>query len=210
MCCEGPETKHKNLVKGQGGKTNQSETSNKTMMKNSLRKEARALLCEAVQDDVYIWAVLAYIYISCIFYIWTHFVHYSGLISGVVFFNQREWRRRPWLRIRFLDTSRFLIRRIFSIEGRWYRTPVEEEIDGQDCSGIRCQIWERARVRSSMTLPIWGGVTTSDMIPCHGRWLCMKTAGNMDCTPSWQSWLRILRIHKAINRSVSCTSRNIR
>ena len=40
---------------------------------------------------------------------------------------------------------------------RWYRTPPEEEIDGQDCSGIRCQIWERARVRTSMTHRLSGG-----------------------------------------------------
>ena len=52
MSCEGPETNHKKWVKGQGGKTNQSETSNKTMMNHSLRKEASALLCETVQSDV--------------------------------------------------------------------------------------------------------------------------------------------------------------
>ena len=45
MSCEGPETNHKKWVKGQGGKTNQSETSNKTMMNHSLQKEASALLC---------------------------------------------------------------------------------------------------------------------------------------------------------------------
>ena len=31
---------------------NQSETSNKTMLSHSLRKEASALLCEAIQGDV--------------------------------------------------------------------------------------------------------------------------------------------------------------
>ena len=36
MSCEGPETNHKKWVKGQGRKTNQSETSNKTMMNHSL------------------------------------------------------------------------------------------------------------------------------------------------------------------------------
>ena len=40
---------------------------------------------------------------------------------------------------------------------RWYRTPPEEEIDGKDCSGIKCQIWERARVRSLMTHRLSGG-----------------------------------------------------
>ena len=52
--CDGPETNHKKWIKGQGGKTNQSETSNKTMMNHSLRKEASALLCEAIQGDVHI------------------------------------------------------------------------------------------------------------------------------------------------------------
>ena len=32
MSSEGPETNHKKWVKGQGGKTKQGETSNKTMM----------------------------------------------------------------------------------------------------------------------------------------------------------------------------------
>lgn len=40
---------------------------------------------------------------------------------------------------------------------RWHRNAPEEEIDGPDCSGIRCQIWERARVRSLMTHRLSGG-----------------------------------------------------
>ena len=60
MSCEGPEANHKKWVKGQGGKTNQSETSNKTMLKHTLRKEASSLLCEAVQGDVYRLAQIAY------------------------------------------------------------------------------------------------------------------------------------------------------
>ena len=48
---EGPENLHKDWVKRQGGKTNQGSSSQKTMMVNSLRKEASALLCEAVQGS---------------------------------------------------------------------------------------------------------------------------------------------------------------
>ena len=48
MSCEGSEANQKKWVKGQGGKTYQSETSNKTMMNHSLLKEESALLCEAV------------------------------------------------------------------------------------------------------------------------------------------------------------------
>ena len=53
---------------------------------------------------------------------------------------------------------------------RWYRTPPEEEIDGQDCSksGIRCQIWERARARSLMT-HCMGGKTTPGPILNHSH-----------------------------------------
>ena len=40
---------------------------------------------------------------------------------------------------------------------RWHRTPPEEVIDGVDCSGIRCQIWERAKKRSLMTHRLAGG-----------------------------------------------------
>ena len=40
---------------------------------------------------------------------------------------------------------------------RWFRTPPEEVIDGQEIAGIGCQIWERARVRSLMTHRLSGG-----------------------------------------------------
>ena len=40
---------------------------------------------------------------------------------------------------------------------RWHQTPPEEVIDGVDCSGIRCQIWERAKKRSLMTHRLAGG-----------------------------------------------------
>ena len=92
ISCKGPETNHKKWVKleGQGGKTDQRETWIKTMMNHSLRKESSALLCKAVQGDVYIWAVLAYIYIYCILYTWAHIVYYLGLTPGGVFFNQCE------------------------------------------------------------------------------------------------------------------------
>ena len=92
---ESPETNRKKWVKGQGGKTNQSETSNKFMMNHSLRKEASALQFKAVQGDVHTWAVLAYIY--CDIHI-LHISHmnayciYSGLTPDGVFFNQQEWK----------------------------------------------------------------------------------------------------------------------
>ena len=52
MSCDGPENNHKKWIKAQGGKTNQGQTANKTMMTHSLRKEASALLCEAIQGNM--------------------------------------------------------------------------------------------------------------------------------------------------------------
>ena len=52
---EGPDNLHKEWVKMQGGKTNQGSSSQKTMMVHSLRKEASALLCEAVQGCTHIY-----------------------------------------------------------------------------------------------------------------------------------------------------------
>jgi hypothetical protein len=64
MNVEGPENCHKAWVKAQGGKTNQGPTSHKTMMKHCLRKEASALLSEAVQGKTN-----AYV---CLFHAITH------------------------------------------------------------------------------------------------------------------------------------------
>ena len=46
---EAPETAHKKWIKEQGGNTNQGDSSKFTMMNHCRRKEAAALLCEAVQ-----------------------------------------------------------------------------------------------------------------------------------------------------------------
>ena len=76
------------------GKTNQSETLNKLMMNHSLWKEARALLCEAIQGDMYKWAMIAYICTHCIFNIYQHILHYTFLTLGGFFFNQWKLKRR--------------------------------------------------------------------------------------------------------------------
>ncbi len=49
MSCEAPETGHKDWNKGQGGKTNQGPALQLSMMLHTLRKEASAMLCDAVQ-----------------------------------------------------------------------------------------------------------------------------------------------------------------
>ena len=49
MSCEAPETGHKDWIKGQGGKTNQGPAVQLSTMLHTLRKEASAILCDAVQ-----------------------------------------------------------------------------------------------------------------------------------------------------------------
>ena len=49
MSCEAPEDGHKFWVKEPGGNTNQGPAAALSMIQHSLRKEASALLCEAVQ-----------------------------------------------------------------------------------------------------------------------------------------------------------------
>ena len=51
-CCEAPEKGHKVWVGQQGEKTNQGPEAQLTMMIHSMRKEASAVLCEAVQGEV--------------------------------------------------------------------------------------------------------------------------------------------------------------
>jgi hypothetical protein len=45
-------------------------------MSHSLRKDASALLCEAIQGNVYIWAIIACIFILCIYiYIYIYIMY---------------------------------------------------------------------------------------------------------------------------------------
>ena len=77
MSCEGPETNHKKWVKAQGRKTNQGETSNKTMMNHSLLKK---VLCYAKLFKVmrtYELSLHRYTYIAYITYN-KHPVCFSG------------------------------------------------------------------------------------------------------------------------------------
>ena len=83
MNVEGPENLHKEWVKAQGGKTNQGPTSHRTLMTHCLRKEASALLSEAVQGKTnthmlisYKSAYLLYFDILYIFYIFIHMWHF--------------------------------------------------------------------------------------------------------------------------------------
>jgi hypothetical protein len=60
VSCDPPENAHKicGWVKEQGGGTNQGPQAQLSMMLHSLRKEASALLCEAVQGNAHLLFVL--------------------------------------------------------------------------------------------------------------------------------------------------------
>ena len=63
---EAPELAHKNWIKQQGGKTNQGPAQQKSMMIHTLRKEASALCCEAVQG---LYCIIGKICIKHVIYI---------------------------------------------------------------------------------------------------------------------------------------------
>jgi len=63
MDVEAAELAHKNWIKQQGGKTNQGPAVQKSMMIHTLRKEASALCCEAVQGASCIICIICIIYI---------------------------------------------------------------------------------------------------------------------------------------------------
>lgn len=71
---EAPELAHKNWIKQQGGKTNQGPAAQKSMMIHTLRKEASALCCEAVQGTNCIIHIIYIIYITCVIYIMVFFL----------------------------------------------------------------------------------------------------------------------------------------
>ena len=58
VSCDPPEDAHKIWVKEQAGGTNQGPQAQLSMMLHSLRKEASALLCEAVQGNAHLLFVL--------------------------------------------------------------------------------------------------------------------------------------------------------
>ena len=76
MNVEGPENLHKEWVKAQGGKTNQGPTSHRTLMTHCLRKEASALLSEAVQGKTNTHMLISYKSAHFLYYdTRTHILH---------------------------------------------------------------------------------------------------------------------------------------
>jgi hypothetical protein len=90
MNVEGPENLHKAWVKGQGGKTNQGPTSHKTLMTHCLRKEASALLSEAVQGrkNAYVYIFISSKYIvpqNAYFFICNIKMHIVHIFAYVIY-----------------------------------------------------------------------------------------------------------------------------
>jgi len=152
---EGPENLHKEWVKMQGGKTNQGSSSQKTMMVHSLRKEASALLCEAVQGCIHIYSYI------CIYTLKLHILHIGTLLRCFLIYFVQTARIEdddPGYGSDAWTTKEPRTGQARELRAdRWYRTQPEEVIDGDDCSGIRCQIWERAKKRTLMTHRLAGG-----------------------------------------------------
>ena len=66
MSCEAPETGHKEWVKKQGAEINQGPAIAFSMAQHTVRKEASALLCEAVQGAfVEYYAYFTYYMLLC-------------------------------------------------------------------------------------------------------------------------------------------------
>ena len=88
--CEAPETGHKDWVKKQGGKTNQGPAVSLSMAQHTIRKEASALLCEAVQGDFDSFVIF------CIYLLNMHVLTYSAyfvLNSNMLLIASKDRRR---------------------------------------------------------------------------------------------------------------------
>jgi len=89
MDVEAAELAHKNWIKQQGGKTNQGPAVQKSMMIHTLRKEASALCCEAVQGASCIICIICIIYII-----------YINIIKCIIFcfvMYSTNRGRRSWI-----------------------------------------------------------------------------------------------------------------
>ena len=116
-------------------------------MIRTLRKEASALCCEAVQGASWRWSrtisiicIIYRIYIKHIKCIIIYFVLYStnrGRWSWIWIWRMENMQPSNWTV--WATESRSLV-------SRWTRGEASP-----DCSGIQCNIWERAKKRSLLT-----------------------------------------------------------
>ena len=133
MSGEAPETGHKKWIKEQRGQTNQKDSSQVTMMTHSLRKEAAADLCEAMQ---------------------------ARIDAGMSCSDSDDDRdvRHPddWTQKR--RQGQGPSQRIPLRADRWFQDGPVEKVKGT-CEDITCNIWERARIRRNITHSLAGGGT---------------------------------------------------
>lgn len=140
VSCDAPEEAHKKWVKEQGVCTNQGPQVQLTMMLHSLRKEASSLLCEAVQGSVSYSAYSAYY--SYLFYSAARIDDGDEIDDWVV----NDYRTGNPVPLR---------------ADRWYQRAPTTDPNGKtlsgDVSGIRINIWNRAKVRRLLTHNLAGG-----------------------------------------------------
>jgi hypothetical protein len=78
---------------------------------------------------------------------------------------------------------------------RWHQTPPEEVIDEVDSSGIQCQIWERAKIRTRKTHSLAGGGGHNvGYVALPWDMICTAAAEHMASTGSLMFFLTRLRV----------------
>ena len=119
-CCEAPEKGHKVWVGQQGEKTNQGPEAQLTMMIHSMRKEASAVLCEAVQGE------FLFIY----FTYFTYFTYLTYDYTARIDDEDPGFENDNWMKKRKQAEEQEPLR-----ADRWYYKNMDGERDNPEQSG---------------------------------------------------------------------------
>ena len=166
MSCEAPETGHKEWVKKQGAEINQGPAIAFSMAQHTVRKEASALLCEAVQGAfVEYYAYFTYYMFLCN----VHIRRIYKILHILLILHIYCIVTRFWLPARvddedpdLSDDDWFVMDKRLGQEvrvraDRWYQSDPSEALQEKVCPDNRCNIWERAKVRRDMTHSLTSG-----------------------------------------------------
>jgi hypothetical protein len=126
MSCYAPEDDHKLWIKEPGGNTNQGPEAALTMMHQTLRKEASALLCEGVQDSV----------LSSII------ENYLNLSKFVFSARVEDWDGPAWTQVSSRTGESIVLR-----ADRFHRRELQNPNAKEECMGIKVNIWNRVKTR---------------------------------------------------------------
>lgn len=151
--CDPPEEAHKTWVKEQGVCTNQGPQVQLSMMLHSLRKEASALLCEAVQGSYLCFCRFScayYVYFAYLTYFTYHLYHIALLAARIDEGEESD----NWTTADHRTGNPVPLR-----ADRWFqRNPNSDpEVKSSDYAGIRINIWNRAKVRRFLRHTLVGG-----------------------------------------------------